>query len=257
MAATIFQLDMVGIVRAFALFALQEVFFVCFCTVLLLIRTRKTPFCTFYRYSTFVLILLMCRALCHQRQIRSINVFARHAFQIFSSLSGNYANLFLMVTATSAGFLSVFLITYFATQVSLQLLQISDISYHSLWYKYPTTLRKYVRFVIQNAQRPQLFRGFKMMSCTLSSFTKVNGIDVVEHQTEKKKNQNLKWYYCFFYYHSTPQLMNTAISSYSMFKNISWMRIYNRWNENLKWIKYSAAFWVYKCWVNITLANYR
>lgn len=95
------------------------------------------------------------------------------AFQIFGSLSGNLANLFLMATATSVGFLGVFLITFCATKVSLQLVKISDIAYHSLWYKYPPQLRKKIRFFIQKAQQPKLFTGFRVTSCNLNSFTKV------------------------------------------------------------------------------------
>lgn len=50
-----------------------------------------------------------------------------------------------------------------------------DISYESLWYKFPVNLQQYLRLIIADAQRPRVFRGFGYLTLSLMLFTKVMG----------------------------------------------------------------------------------
>lgn len=49
----------------------------------------------------------------------------------------------------------------------------ADVSFESLWYKFPVNLQKYVLMIIANAQRPQIFSGLGIIDLSLMSFMKV------------------------------------------------------------------------------------
>lgn len=62
---------------------------------------------------------------------------------------------------------------YLSTRVSYKLLDLGDISYNSMWYKYPANYQKYVLNLVMFAQKPQYFTGFGVVNCTLELFAVV------------------------------------------------------------------------------------
>lgn len=81
-----------------------------------------------------------------------------------------------------------FLLCYSATAATLAISNVTEIAFNSHWYVYPLGLRKCVLLIIARSQKLVYFTGFKLIRCTLITFTKLN---------------------------------NSAISYYIMFKNIS------------------------------------
>lgn len=49
----------------------------------------------------------------------------------------------------------------------------ADISYESLWYKFPIDLQPYLRLIIADAQRPCIFNGFGIIELNVTMFGKV------------------------------------------------------------------------------------
>lgn len=71
--------------------------------------------------------------------------------------------------------LKPFILCYFATYVSHSCLTISDAVYHVItWYELPLSLRKGIGLIVLRSQSPAHFTGFKVIRCTLATFSAVS-----------------------------------------------------------------------------------
>lgn len=69
---------------------------------------------------------------------------------------------------------NVFLYCYVGSFTTENFLQYANVSYESPWYKIPINLQQYLRLIIADAQRPQIFDGLGIFELNLMLFTKVN-----------------------------------------------------------------------------------
>lgn len=53
--------------------------------------------------------------------------------------------------------------------------------YNAEWYGYPLELQKVVPLIIQKARRPVIINGFKLFSCTLENYTRVNFTHLISY----------------------------------------------------------------------------
>lgn len=96
--------------------------------------------------------------------------------QVMKSLN---SNIFIVLQCVPLGTGYVFLFCSVGSYTTDNFLRFADISYESLWYKFPPDLQKYLRLIIADAQRPQVFRGFGIVDLNLMAFAKVNKLRVV------------------------------------------------------------------------------
>lgn len=64
-------------------------------------------------------------------------------------------------------------------------LRFADISYESLWYKFPIDLQQYLRFIIADGQQPHVFQGLGILDLNLMVFTKVYYVVGFDGKTEE------------------------------------------------------------------------
>lgn len=67
----------------------------------------------------------------------------------------------------------VFIFCYLATRATTAMTTIPRYVYDVNWYEYPLELREYCQIVLMRSQQPFYFTGFKVIKCTLETFTKV------------------------------------------------------------------------------------
>lgn len=68
-----------------------------------------------------------------------------------------------------------FVLCYFATYASHSSLSIGEIVYNEIkWYQLPLSLRKRFCLIILRSQKPVHFTGFKIIRCTLETFSAVS-----------------------------------------------------------------------------------
>lgn len=77
----------------------------------------------------------------------------------------------LICASTSTG--CVFLFCTIGSFTTDNFSRIADASYESLWYHFPTDLRKYLLLIVADAQRPRMFEGLGVIDLNLMTFTKV------------------------------------------------------------------------------------
>lgn len=81
-----------------------------------------------------------------------------------------------MITVVGAAFMStgtVLLYCWMGSFTTNQFFRFTDASYESMWYKFPVDLRKYLRLIIINAQRPRVYHGFRFIDLSLVTFVTV------------------------------------------------------------------------------------
>lgn len=84
---------------------------------------------------------------------------------------------FKVLLVSLAVFLStgvVFIYCFMGTFTTEQFLLYADISYESMWYKFPVKLQKYLALILADSQRPRYFDGLNLIELSLVTFTKVN-----------------------------------------------------------------------------------
>lgn len=68
---------------------------------------------------------------------------------------------------------TTFLYCYIGSITTENFLRYADISYESMWYKFPLDFRQYLRLMIGEAQRPRVFQGLGTIELNLDKFAKV------------------------------------------------------------------------------------
>lgn len=83
------------------------------------------------------------------------------------------SNIFVLLACVfmSAGWLFLFCSVGSYTTENFSLF--ADISYESLWYKFPKDLKKYLQLIIADAQQPRIFSGLGITSLDMMTFTQV------------------------------------------------------------------------------------
>lgn len=103
----------------------------------------------------------------------------------FSKAWGNFdGNFFVILCVVVLSIMCILPYCWFASILSLKLLNISDDAFNSLWYTHPTHLQKYVRWIIIYGQIPRNFDGYHIFKCSLEVFMKV--IEMLFISNDKK-----------------------------------------------------------------------
>lgn len=87
----------------------------------------------------------------------------------------------------------------------------AEISYESLWYQLPVNLQQYLRLIISNAQRPQIFNGLRIFDLSFMLFTRV--LSKTLRYTFEECRISLE----IFVF----QVLNGSLSYYLMFKSLT------------------------------------
>lgn len=82
-------------------------------------------------------------------------------------------NVIVLLFGVQCGTGTVFLYCYIGSLTTEQFFRYGNKTYESLWYKMPMEQRKYMKFMIANAQRPHVFHGFGIIDLNLMAFTAV------------------------------------------------------------------------------------
>lgn len=72
----------------------------------------------------------------------------------------------------------VFIYCYMGTFTTDQFQLYADISYKSMWYKFPVRLQKYYVFILADSQRPRYFNGLGFIDLNLVTFAKVKSYKI-------------------------------------------------------------------------------
>lgn len=62
---------------------------------------------------------------------------------------------------------------YFPNKITTYCSDIGNIVYQSEWYRLSPKLQKYLQLVIKRSQRPVFLHGFKIIRCSMETFSKV------------------------------------------------------------------------------------
>lgn len=122
---------------------------------------------------------------------------------------GNVGLGFLFtVLCVMEGLSYTFILCYFANASTFSMAELANVVYESSWYYQPPKIQKLLVLIIARGQKPNIFMGFKMIYCSLESFTKVcDGFFVTFCSSEEDFKKNINE----FYFSSTgPQLRITS-----------------------------------------------
>lgn len=82
---------------------------------------------------------------------------------------GILVGILTIVTGTG----NIFLYCFVGSLTTTMFRRYADLSYESLWYKFPVDLQKYSLLIIVDAQRPRIFDGIGFIELNLIFFMKV------------------------------------------------------------------------------------
>ena len=120
----------------------------------------------------------------------------------------NMGNIGTPVIALITGFLNLLVYCYLAYKATDHYLSVGDLLYEAKWNKLPRKYQKHFILMIQNAQRPVYYHGFKLIKIVLGTFTQVVTI------FEKKKHLVNSSMYDF-------QILNTVYTYYMILKTLT------------------------------------
>lgn len=61
-----------------------------------------------------------------------------------------------------------------AQSVTSRSMEVAEMVYDSLWYRLPCSQQKIIAFIIERAQKPFYFRGYRIFTCSLNTFLTVH-----------------------------------------------------------------------------------
>lgn len=96
----------------------------------------------------------------------------------------NMGNIGTPVIALITGLLNLLVYCYLAYQATDHYLSVGDLLYEAKWNKLPIKYQKQFILMIQNAQRPVYYHGFKLIKMVLGTFTQV----IIIHILKKEKH---------------------------------------------------------------------
>lgn len=73
---------------------------------------------------------------------------------------------------------NILLCCYLGASTTESFLRYADITYESMWYRFPVNLQKYLQLIIEDTQRPRAFDGFGFIQLNLMSFSKVRKVQM-------------------------------------------------------------------------------
>lgn len=86
--------------------------------------------------------------------------------QLNTTTVHNIATLFTVLALA-------FIFCYYADRVTVDLLEVSDIFYNSLWYKLPFQEQQLLILPIRRAQKKFRLKGYTVFECSIEVFVKV------------------------------------------------------------------------------------
>lgn len=75
----------------------------------------------------------------------------------------------------------LFIYCHFGQMITDQCADVDKMAYNSLYYLYPLKLRQFTLLTIAQSRKPFYFTGFKMMKCSMESFTRVSMTSFIIH----------------------------------------------------------------------------
>lgn len=93
-----------------------------------------------------------------------------YMLQVIKAGSINIVFLILVVLMSTG---SVFFYCFIGTFTTSQFFNFGDITYESLWYKFPVPLQKFLPMIIENAHIPCIYSGYNIIDLNLMTFAKV------------------------------------------------------------------------------------
>lgn len=121
----------------------------------------------------------------------------------FSSDLKGIANLQLeLSTSILATFLMLtimFTMCYLGSMITFKCSEMTNIAYNTLWYQFPADMQKYITPMIQYSQKRIEFNGFKIVCCSLETFTKVFYLFYVIFILFKLKTEAMFGYYTEYF----------------------------------------------------------
>lgn len=103
-------------------------------------------------------------------RISSTSSSLTYMLQVIKAGSINIVFLILVVLMSSG---SVFFYCFIGTFTTTQFFNFGDITYESLWYKFPVNLQKFLPMIIENAHVPCIYNGYNIIDLNLITFAKV------------------------------------------------------------------------------------
>lgn len=98
--------------------------------------------------------------------------------QVIKEGSINIVFLILVVLMSTG---NVFFYCFIGTFTTAQFFNFGDITYESMWYKFPVRLQKYLPMIIENAHIPCIYNGNNIIDLNLMTFAKVNSKSTLSH----------------------------------------------------------------------------
>lgn len=96
------------------------------------------------------------------------NVSYSYFFQSTDSIEATIAGTSLLIALSY-----MFFLCHFATRVTDQNLNVASYVYQSEWYILESKYQKYCQLIMVRAQINLVFRGYKLISCTMEQFVSV------------------------------------------------------------------------------------
>lgn len=98
---------------------------------------------------------------------------------LFQKLEQNDFNISFFLLVMVAGFLDLFLYSFFGMMAANSFQQMSDCLYECNWNELPIASRKPFIMMIQNTQKSIYYRGFGVVRLNLETFCDVNNVDKI------------------------------------------------------------------------------
>lgn len=91
----------------------------------------------------------------------------------FQALRHPDIKVFVILMSVVTGLGNLFICCYFGQLATEQFLKYADCSFDSNWTELPIKLQLYLKIIIENAQIPLYYHGFKMIDLSFGTLTKV------------------------------------------------------------------------------------
>lgn len=129
-------------------------------------------------------------------------------FCVLQALRKIGLELFFCVVSVMIGLVFPYVLCDSATRATFEIVNIAGTVYSSKWYNYPLNVRRHLILIMAQSQKPLVFRGLKIVSCSLEVFMKVNF---------QQMTHTIPFVNCPILF----QLINSALSYYIMFRSLS------------------------------------
>lgn len=85
-------------------------------------------------------------------------------------------NFYMVLMSLLVSSANLYLYCYYGNRSTTDYAKMAHYLYESNWYTYPAELQKYFKMMIENAQLPLFYHGFRIVQLNLETYLKVKSV---------------------------------------------------------------------------------